>query len=172
MSTHGLPNRRAPNLDILVTSHDQVVGIESKCLEPLTPHRASFAPAYSSHLIDRRPATWLSEMQSLIEEPNRYRWLDAAQLVKHAFGLSYTFPGASLVLIYLYWEPTNPQCHPAFMQHRAEIDRFCQCVSGTGPTFLAMSYRQIWRFWEDCSQPLWLKTHVRCLRARYEVALN
>jgi hypothetical protein len=30
--------------------------------------------------------------EQLMREPGTYRWLDAAQLVKHAFGIAHTFP--------------------------------------------------------------------------------
>ena len=64
------------------------------------------------------------EMHRLVESPRSYLWLDAAQLVKHAFGLAYTFPDRPVTLIYLFWEPSNPEAYPIFAEHRAEVDRF------------------------------------------------
>jgi hypothetical protein len=164
---HGLAGRRSPNLDILAEGPNGVVAIESKCLEYLTPHSAKFAPAYEREIQDaRRQSAWFEEMQHLIQEPHRYRWLDAAQLVKHAFGLVYTFPGRPVTLLYLFWEPSNPEIHPVFAEHRAEIARFAAAIRTDGPYFLAMSYPELWRFWEYDNN-----AHVDCLKARYGTRL-
>ena len=85
---HGLLGRRPPNLDVVASGTNGVVAIESKCLEPLTPHKAEFAPAYEAEIRDeRRKGAWFREMQRIAAEPKSYHWLDVAQLVKHAFGL-------------------------------------------------------------------------------------
>lgn len=54
---HGLAGRRPPNLDVVAEGPSGVVAIESKCLEPLTPHVADFAPAYDPEIRDRRRGT-------------------------------------------------------------------------------------------------------------------
>ena len=167
---HGLVGRRSPNLDVLADGPNGVVAIESKCLEPLTPHLAKFAPAYDSQIIDeRRQSAWFREMHRLIENPRSYKWLDAAQLVKHAFGLAYTFPNQRVTLIYLYWEPSNPGAHPIFAEHRAEVTRFATSVTGGGPEFVAMSYPELWKLWESYAGSEWHHAHVDRLRARYGV---
>ena len=100
---HGLEGRRSPNLDVLADGPNGVVAVESKCLEPLTPHKAEFAPAYDSEIEHKRRQTaWFREMQRLVENPRSYHWLDAAQLVKHAFDLAYTFPDQPVTLLYLF----------------------------------------------------------------------
>jgi hypothetical protein len=84
---HGLIGRRSPNLDVLADGEGGIVAIESKCLEYLSSHKAEFSPAYNLEIQDRRRQTgWFQEMEHLTKEPATYRWLDAAQLVKHAFG--------------------------------------------------------------------------------------
>jgi hypothetical protein len=86
---HGLVGRRSPNLDVVVEGPSGVVAVESKCLESLTSHAAKFALAYDAEIRDgRRGTAWFQEMLRLVEEPRTYRWLDAAQLVKHAFGVA------------------------------------------------------------------------------------
>ncbi len=168
---HGLAGRRSPNLDVLADGPNGVVAVESKCLEPLSPHVAEFAPAYESEIKDqRRQTAWFREMLRLVKEPKTYRWLDAAQLVKHAFGLAYTFPEQLVTLIYLFWEPSNPDAYPIFVEHRAEVSRFAASIVGGGPTFVAMSYPELWKLWDSHSGPGWLPAHVGRLRARYSVA--
>lgn len=167
---HGLMGRRPPNLDVVAVGGGAVVAIESKCLEPLTPHAAKFASAYEAEIRDaRRSSAWFREMLRLVEEPRTYRWLDAAQLVKHAFGIAYTFAEQPATLLYLFWEPSNAGTHPIFAEHRAEVARFTASV-GDRPAFVAMSYPELWRSWETTLSPEWLHDHIGRLRLRYDVA--
>ncbi len=168
---HGLAGRRSPNLDVVADDPNRVVAIESKCLEHLSPHVAKFSPAYDNDIKDgRRQTAWFREMLRLVEGPRTYRWLDAAQLVKHAFGLSYTFLDRPVTLLYLFWEPSNPEAFPNFSEHRAEIVRFAESISGGGPELVTMSYPELWKSWVACDQPEWLQSHVGHLRARYAVS--
>jgi hypothetical protein len=169
---HGLIGRRSPNLDVLVDGPNGVVAVESKCLEPLRSHKAEFAPAYEAEIKDqRRRSEWFQEMRRLAEKPRMYRWLDAAQLVKHAFGLAYTFPDQHATLLYLFWEPANPEAYPSFAEHRAEVAQFAASIKGERPDFVAMSYPELWKLWDTCPTPEWLPAHVGRLRARYGVVL-
>jgi hypothetical protein len=170
---HGLVGRRSPNLDLVADGPNDVVAVESKCLEPLSPHNAKFAPAYESEIRDeRRQSAWFREMQRLVEEPSTYRWLDVAQLVKHAFGLAYTFVDKPVTLLYLFWEPSNPEAFPTFAEHRGEIARFAASIRGDKPKFIAISYPELWKSWDTESAPEWLQIHVRRLRARYGVTVE
>ena len=167
---HGLLGRRSPNLDVLAEGPNGVVAIESKCLEPLTSHKAEFAPAYDSEIRDqRRQTAWFREMHRLVENPRSYHLLDAAQLVKHSFGIAYTFPDQPVTLLYLFWEPSNSDAFPVFAEHRAEVGRFAASIAGGGPKFVAMSYPELWELWVSHSEPEWLPIHVSHLRARYAV---
>ena len=105
----------SPNLDVLLEGPEEVVGFESKLAEPMTATRAKFSPQYRESLRDRLGSSaWFLEMCSLEDDPNRYGFLDAAQLVKHAFGLINTFPGRNVKLLYLFWEPRNSRDRPFF----------------------------------------------------------
>jgi hypothetical protein len=163
---HGL-RRRSPNLDVLLDG-PSVIAVESKLLEPLSKHAAKFARAYDA--IKPKGTKWFSEMKRLRYEPRSYRWLDAAQLVKHAFGIAHTFRSKPATLLYLFWEPSNPGEHPFFEEHRAEVTRFAASIGGGEPKFVAMSYPELWESWDAQPQPKWLQAHVRRLRARYGVA--
>lgn len=168
---HGLLGRKPPNLDTLVESPEGIVGIESKCLEPLSRHVAKFAPAYTAEITDARCHTaWFAEMLRLIAEPRTYRWLDAAQLIKHAFGLAHTFTGRPTTLLYLFWEPSNPDTHAVFAQHQAEVSSFAARVEDRAVRFAAMSYPELWRSWRSATPPRWLSEHLDRLAARYDVA--
>ena len=165
---HGVSSR-APNLDVLLNGPAEVIGIESKLTEPLSRHRAVFSPRYREKIRDeRRESAWFREMLRLEDDPERYVWLDAAQLVKHAYGLAHTFPDKPVTLLYLYWEPRNAERFPLFVEHRGEIDAFSGRVAGSRPSFRAMSYPELWRIWSKTPSS-WLTVHLDAMRARYEV---
>lgn len=162
---------KAPNLDVLLTGPAGIIGIESKLTEPLSGHHAHFSPRYQEKIRDeRRESAWFREMLFLEKDPKRYGWLDAAQLVKHAFGLAHTFPNKPVTLLYLYWEPRNAERFPLFDEHRREIDAFSGRVTGSHPSFHAVSYPKLWRIWSK-TPASWLTDHLDDLRARYEVEL-
>jgi len=168
----GLRGGRPPNLDVLLSGPDGVVGIESKLTEYLARHRAGFSPAYAEQIRDeRRDQGYFREMLRLMDAPDSYAWLDAAQLIKHAFGLARTFRGQPVTLLYLYWEPVNPECSPVFGEHRQEIVAFADRVAGATPSFAAMSYAELWQSWQDSEPADWLVRHLSDLRARYDVTL-
>ncbi|EPX84767.1 hypothetical protein Salmuc_01340 [Salipiger mucosus DSM 16094] len=168
----GLRGGRAPNLDVVLSGPDRVVGIESKLTEFLTRHRAEFSTAYVEQIRDaRRDGGYYKEMLRLIDAPESYEWLDAAQLVKHAFGLARTFPDQEVTLLYLFWEPENPEQSAVFAKHREEVAAFAERVAGTRPAFTAMSYPELWQSWQESGPADWIDRHLRDLRARYSVAL-
>ncbi len=164
----GLRRGTPPNLDLVLECLDQIIGIESKCTEYLSAHSTEFAKAYFDEVIDaRRESGWFAEMERLSDAPDDYRWLDAAQLIKHAFGLAHTYPGKPVQLLYLYWEPPNADEFPVFSQHRSEIARFADRVAGSSPSFAAMSYSELWNGWANAGLPAWLAQHLALLQARY-----
>jgi hypothetical protein len=76
----------------------------------------------------------------LTEDQTGYVWLDAAQLIKHAFGLARILGPRTVILLYLFWEPTNASSFSVFDEHRREIRDFSRRVLGGFPEFRAMSY--------------------------------
>jgi hypothetical protein len=95
--------------------------------------------------------------------------LDAAQLVRHAFGLvtEGRRTGKLPVLLYLYAEPTmrDPKgiAPELLLRHRAEIAAFSSVVSGAAVRFAACSYREWLAGWTgDALQ------HAEALVARFQ----
>jgi hypothetical protein len=86
---------------------------------------ADFQPSYEESQ-EPRSALWFAEMMRL----RGYAWLDAAQLIKHAFGLARTFHDRRTTLLYLFWEPVNASDFSLFTEHRAEITDFSNRVAG------------------------------------------
>ncbi len=161
-----------PNLDVLIEKSGHVVGIESKCTEYVSRHTARFSPSYERNIRDaRRESGWFQEMLRLIREPRAYAWLDAAQLLKHAFGLMHCFPNRRLTLLYLYWEPRNADDYPLFEEHRREVRALAERIGDARVALEAMPYNDLWLSWDEAGPP-WLRNHVQDLRARYAVTIR
>jgi hypothetical protein len=104
-------------------------------------------------------------------KPRYYKFLNAAQLIKHAFGIMHSSDDRPCKLAYLFWEPSNWTSFSVFKEHRSEIERFSASTAGTAIEFVWMSYPELWDYWEKSSTVGWLADHVECLRARYHVAI-
>ena len=79
---------RHPVLDCLVATPSALIGIESKRFEPFRGHRAAvFSEAYWRPVWGDRMKGYECIRDSLRETPRRYAFLNAEQLVKHAFAL-------------------------------------------------------------------------------------
>lgn len=102
----------------------------------------------------------------------RFEYLDAAQLVKHAFGLvtDGERKGKMPVLVYLFAEPATLGGRPidpaAHARHRDEIERFAQAVRGAAVTFHSISYRGWIGSWADHDHRV--AEHGSAIIARFE----
>lgn len=156
-----------PHLDVVLEGSGGVLAIESKLIEYLTPKEPKFAESYFANIKDKRQSsTWYAEMQR-IAKTSDYRFLDAAQLIKHYFGLARTFADKPVTLLYLYWEPVNAREIDAFRQHRDEIAVFSANVRSADVTFMSLSYPELWSAWGKLRNPSWLGAHVAALESRY-----
>ncbi len=160
-----------PHLDF-VAEGDWVVGVESKCTEYLTGKPASFRPTYNRIHDGRTRSQWFHHLRALQANPFLYGRLDAAQLIKHALGLTHCFPERRIRLLYLYWEPLNHFEFTAFREHRTDLDAFANQVAGDEVEFLHSSYTELWKGWSDGASTSRLRNHVTRLRRRYEVAVE
>jgi hypothetical protein len=168
----GIRMGRPPNLDLLAGGGTTVPWIESKCTEHLGKHVPKFSPAYDDEIKDaRRNSRWFQLMKTLSNEPTQYCYLDAAQLIKHAFGLAHCYSSSNVTLLYLYWEPRNAAEFSEFQSHREEVARFANEVKGSSPSFRAISYRDLWDEWSLLASPPWLCEHLTALRSRYDIAI-
>ncbi len=109
-----------PTLDCLVEG-PRVLAVESKCTETFGAHEANFKLAYREIVDELADPTWRAEYERLNEDSRRYRFLDAAQLVKHYLGLRRQFPDRPVTLAYLYWEPANAAELVPCVIHTAEV---------------------------------------------------
>lgn len=117
---------RHPWLDAAVETTSHLIGVESKRFEPFRdPKLAKLSPKYSSHNWDEGMEPWCAMRDLLLAKPAAFRHLDAAQLVKHGYGLFAETKrrGKLPILLYLYAEPTEGRLISAnaFADHRSEI---------------------------------------------------
>ena len=160
-----------PHLDFLAESVDNaVVAAESKFTEYLQPHRTEFAQGYSSRSWPSGVEAYVIIMQQLQESPSKFAYLDAAQLVKHAFGLASLAVERNVTLLYLYWEPDNGDAYPEFELHRKEAEQFAGAVGGSSVKFWWKSYVELWNEWALADR-VWLRSHSAELMRRYSVKI-
>ena len=150
-----------PVLDCLVTTPSAFIGIESKRFEPFR----SKSPVFFSDAYWR--PVWGDDMKGyegvrdkLHANGHLYDFLDAAQLVKHAFALRTAVrnrrsghDGLIPILFYLYAEPAvwpkngRPIGDDEKAKHREEIARFARDVAGDEVAFVSCSYQRLLEDW-------------------------
>ena len=165
---------RKPNLDFLAAGPKNLVAVESKFLETLQPPKvAEFKESYNHVIQTKAEPVWQDTYKALLVDPKKYIYLDAAQLVKHYLGIRNTFQDRRVtkVLVYLFWEPTNADDLPEFLEHRREVELFSRAVEGSEIRFVALSYSQLWRNWSTESGWDGMLAHIEALRQRYELSI-
>lgn len=140
---------RHPWLDAAVETNSHLIGVESKRFEPFRSAKAAhLSEAYDRDCWGEGMEPWCAMRDALRADPARYRHLDAAQLVKHAFGLATEGRtiGKVPVLLYLFAEPAriDPK---ALADHRLEIADLAKAVAGARVRFAAQSWREWLETW-------------------------
>jgi hypothetical protein len=151
-----------PHLDLLAEG-DLPVAVESKCTEWMECKRPVFSPSYDRLRPSHGHSPWFEQVQQLRATPDRYQFLDAGQLVKHALGLMSRYGSREVRLVYLHWEPRNAEDWPECRQHRTEADDLTARVQHSTVRLVPLSYRELWAEWE-CQGP---PPHLPYLRTRY-----
>ena len=162
-----------PNLDVLLEGAEHIVAIESKLTEYLNGNeRASFADRYDHSFGEVAHESWRDLYALLKGDPGHFHFLKADQLLKHYLGLkrAQQLDPQPVTLIYLYWEPSNPDSHDAFKQHRVEAEEFAERVADVMVPFKQLSYPELWEQ-SLASVDTRLHEHVARLRERYEVSV-
>lgn len=164
---------RHPWLDAVVVTPTHLIGVESKRFEPYRDTKmVSFSATYDQPVWGERMGLFAAMRDALRAGDRRFRYLDAAQLVKHAFGLVTEARRLSRrpVLYYLHAEPSElggrPISEEVHQRHRAEISTFRGLVDGDEVAFLSSSYRQ----WIDgASAVANVSKHFELLRQRFRL---
>jgi hypothetical protein len=171
---------RHPCLDVLVTADRAVFAIESKRFEPFRERQpASFSKAYWRRVWGECMDGYEFARDILSGSNTIFARLDAAQLVKHAFGLRtavHSEPGLRgkmPILVYLYAQPRVwpdgreiPQEHRD--AHSNEIARFAKCVAGSEVAFHPISYAELLSAWLSSNNG-YIRNHADRVRAHFFV---
>ena len=171
---------RHPVLDCLVITRSVLIGIECKRFEPFRKKSpASFSDAYWKPVWGQNMSGYESIRDSLRKNGQSYSFLDAAQLVKHAFALRAevhgpTRPNYGLkpILLYVYAEPefwpgtSRRVADSAKQQHREDIVRFANTVEDDEVIFKSCSYRSVLDIWLNESDP-GIRTHAETVIKRF-----
>jgi hypothetical protein len=167
-----------PWLDVAVETEDKLIGIESKRYEPFRDTKSvSFSEAYSRPVWGDSMAPFEKMRDALAGGRTQFLFLDAAQLVKHAFGLRTQGVklGKSATLVYLYAEP---KAYPdgrlipddEIAGHRVEVANFTNAVSDPAAEvgFESLCYSELLAHWKN-SQNEMLRNHAIALLARFDM---
>ncbi len=150
---------RHPWLDAAVATEGHIIGVESKRFEPFRDQKTiSLSEAYDRDVWGEHMTPFTEMRDRLRSKAASFVYLDAAQLVKHAFGLvtEGRRRDKAPVLLYVYAEPahrgkiTIPA--EALACHRAEIATFATAVAGAEVRFAACSWREWLAIWAGSSR--------------------
>lgn len=140
---------RHPWLDAVVITASHLIGVESKRYEPFRDAKSvTLSSAYDRPVWGDAMRPYTDMRDQLRSGEVQFKYLDASQLVKHAFGLVTDAARKTRqpALVYIYAEPTDlagrliPESSHAM--HRAAISQFASAVAGAEVSFSAISYRE------------------------------
>lgn len=148
------PAGKHPWLDAFVVTPSHIIGVESKRHEPFRDKKKiELSEAYDRPVWGQRMTLYEKMRDMLRSGEVRYRHLDAAQLVKHAFGLvtQARREERPAILLYLYAEPASLHARPLAKEvielHRNEARDFAARVLGDEVEFHHLSYRDWIESW-------------------------
>jgi hypothetical protein len=163
-----------PNLDVFFENENSVLAIECKFLETLGVKKPQFSDQYSNIKDDRRNSKWFRLMTEIINGNIKFRYLDAAQLIKHYFGLAHEYADSNLDLElgYVFWEPERNGDIPGpvidlYAGHRKECEKFAELVAGDKLQFSFYSYFELLEYWRKNGLNNELDAHFNRLERKY-----
>ena len=165
---------RHPWLDAALVTPTTLVGVEAKRYEPFRPGKATlFTEAFDSRDWGPGMAGYDALRAELSAGRLAYRHLDAAQLVKHAYGLRTQGMkrARGAVLVYLHAAPqawangklVDPM---AIRRHADEIRDFAARVKGQDVTFVPLRWADLLAQWAGVPA---LAGHAAAITARFGV---
>lgn len=145
---------RHPWLDAMLETAGSIIGVESKRFEPFRDQkRVDLSAAYDRPVWGEGMAPY-EALRDRLKAGSTFKHLDAAQLLKHAFGLVTEGRRRSKhpVLLYLYAEPAERAGRPVPARdvelHRDEVAEFARQVHGGAVRFATSSYRDWLDSWQ------------------------
>jgi hypothetical protein len=172
---------RYPCLDVLIQTGSHLIGVESKRYEPFRSKKDSshWSDAYDRKVWGDKMGRYAHLRDSLKAGDILFARLDAAQLVKHAFGLrtvvhhDIDLAGKKPVLFYIYAEPRlwpdGRSIAPSdVLNHHHEAVRFAEFVAGDEVSFFSCTSRELIERWSS-SRERAVHMHAEALVAKFDL---
>lgn len=160
-------------MDAVVETPGLLIGVESKRFEPFRDRKsAALSDAYDRPVWGDAMRPYERMRDRLREDPKSFRYLDAAQLVKHAFGLvtDSARKQKRAMLVYLFAEPSElagrPLSAETLSAHRREVAEFASAVEDSAVAFRASSYREWLATWAEASPET--AQHAAAISSRFQ----
>ncbi len=163
---------RHPWLDVGISTHTTLIGVESKRYEPFRPQKQNgFSEAYGTRDWGGVMASYTRLREDLAAGRVSFDALDAVQLIKHAYGIVTRAEKRAVgaVLVYLYAEPAVWASGKAvdagrIALHRKEVAEFAAAVAGDGVVFVPLRWADVLDQWAQVPA---LRDHVAAIRERF-----
>lgn len=132
---------KSPNLDVVIVNDGKLFAIESKFTEPYKKKQKGLSERYTSNKSFWKGIPHLEELANTISPENdKFKYLDAAQLVKHILGLKNTPKRKSgFTLLYLWYDVIGKDG----AAHREEIEQFATIAKSDGIKFRHITYQEV-----------------------------
>lgn len=174
-----IPNaKKHPNLDVWLETNDGVLAIECKFCEYLNDgsDNHNLHPAYKRLAVEMRMSSpWVEAIDKVTNSSGecKYRFFDAAQIIRHYFGMINSVQKEKH-LLYLYWHPENEDwvdIYP-FDMHMKELKEFSELVSQAADVhFHYMSINELWEQWAQIESPI-VSKHANAVKHKYSVLIK
>lgn len=140
---------RHPWLDAFVETNEEIIGVESKRFEPYRDAKnLNLSSAYWREVWGNNMKRYEKLRDQVSRKEIKFKYLDATQLIKHAFGLVTEAGRKSKkpILFYLFAEPKIMRdkliASSVFDAHRQEANLFQELVCGDEVKFAFSSYAE------------------------------
>jgi len=133
-------------LGMLAFGNDAILGASCVLSEPFATKRANLPASSAQAVAAIASPEWSDLYDSLCANPVRFRFLDAAALLRQYLGLRSALADEPQpkTLLYVFWEPLDWPDTPETLEHRREILEFSLAVAGADVAFVSMSCRELW----------------------------
>jgi hypothetical protein len=133
---------RSPNLDVVIENfHPLVYAIESKFTEPYNSRKQKGIK--QKYIDDVSFWNRLPNLHNLAKEicpdNNKFKYLDAAQLIKHILGLKNKHNKSGFHLLYLWYDVIGKDG----FEHRKEIEQFAEIAKKDNIKFSHITYQEV-----------------------------
>ncbi len=173
---------RHPCLDVVIETKSAFIGVESKRYEPFrSKNNPDLSEAYWRAVWGPSMARYEATRDRLRDGTAGFKHLDAAQLVKHAFGLrsavhrAGSAEGKRPVLVYLYAEPKRwgggegiELSRTDVLAHRTEVAAFAASLEGDEVQFRSLSYESLLTSWRETAIPP-IRAHASAVANRFDL---